>query len=68
MKSSVKTVPSRSMRSVWKFRERQDVGQAGCPKSNLIILGFTKHRRGPPSIPSYPYTKGYQLSDRVTLC
>ena len=56
------------MRSVWKFRERQDVGQAGCPKSNLIILGFTKHRRGPPSIPSYPYTKGYQLSDRVTLC
>ena len=56
------------MRSVWKFRERQDVGQAGCPKSNLIILGFTKHPRGPPSIPSYPYTKGYQLSDRVTLC
>src|SRR5262249_33959817 len=44
------------------YAERKGVGQhassAGCAKSNLITLGFTKHRRGMPGIPPYLVRRG----------
>src|SRR5262249_51506340 len=43
----------------------QHAGSAGCAKSNLMTLGFTKHRRGTPGIPRYPSTTGSPLYPRL---